>query len=126
VSLIRYLRRGGMVALVVDAGVNRGSAVPVRFFGRETPFPDGPARLARLTGSTLIFGIAVRRPGGRYLAFVCPPLVPDRAVAAESDIMRMTQSLASALEEFVRGHLSQWYAFREVWPDSDGVSLEQV
>ncbi|MEX0682658.1 MAG: lysophospholipid acyltransferase family protein [Dehalococcoidia bacterium] len=118
IGLIRTLRRGGMVAMVVDAGIDRGGSVPVQFFDRETLFPDGPARLARLTGAPLLFGLAVRRPGGRFKAFVCPPLVPGRDASAEDEVVRLTQDLAKTFEGFVRRYPSQWYAFRPIWPDA--------
>jgi KDO2-lipid IV(A) lauroyltransferase len=116
VALLRVLRRGGMAAFIIDAGIDRGGAVPVTFFGRETLFPDGPARLARLSGAPLVFGTAVRLPHGRYRAFVFPPLLPDREADPSADALRLTQSLATILEGLVRRYPAQWYAFREVWP----------
>jgi KDO2-lipid IV(A) lauroyltransferase len=116
VALLRALRRGGMAAFVIDAGIDRGGAVPVTFFGRETLFPDGPARLARLSGAPLVFGAAVRLPRGRYRAFVFPPVFPDREADPNADALRLTQSLATTLEGLVRRYPSQWYAFRDVWP----------
>ena len=116
VALLRALRRGGMAAFVIDAGIDRGGAVPVTFFGRETLFPDGPARLARLSGAPLVFGAAVRLPRGRYRAFVFPPVFPDRKADPNVDAQRLTQSLAGTLEGLVRRYPAQWYAFREVWP----------
>jgi KDO2-lipid IV(A) lauroyltransferase len=115
-GLIRTLRRGGMVAMLIDAGIDHGGGVTARFFGRPTAFPDGPARLARLTGAPLVFGLAVRRPRGRFRAFVCPPLLPDRDSPADADVARMTQALATTLEGFVRRYPAQWYAFRPIWP----------
>jgi len=115
VSLLRTLRRGGMAAFIIDAGIDRGGAVPVTFFGRETLFPDGPARIARLAGAPLVFGSAVRLPRGKYRAYVYPPLIPDRDADADADARRLTQSLATTFEGMVRRYPSQWYAFREMW-----------
>lgn len=117
-GLIRTLRRGGMVAMVIDAGIDRAGSIPVEFFGRPTLFPDGPARLARLTGSPLVFGLAVRRPGGLFKAFVCPPLLPDRDLPPDDDVARLTQAQALTFEGFVRRYPAQWYAFRRIWPDA--------
>jgi KDO2-lipid IV(A) lauroyltransferase len=117
VSLLRTLRRGGMAALVIDAGVERGGAVTVDFFGRPTRFPDGPARLARLSGAPLVFGACVRLPHGRYRAYVHPPLLSDREADAGEDAQRVTQELASMFEGLIRRHPAQWYAFREMWVD---------
>ena len=116
-GLIRALRRGGMVAMVVDAGIDRAGSIPVEFFGRPALFPNGPARLARLTDAPLVFGLAVRRPAGLFKAFVCPPLLPDRDLPADEDIARLTQALALTFEGFVRRYPAQWYAFRRIWPD---------
>jgi KDO2-lipid IV(A) lauroyltransferase len=117
IGLIRELRRGGMIAFLVDAGVDRAGSIPVRFFGAETLFPEGPARLARMTGAPLVFAMAARKPGGRYVAHVCPPIESNREVHAERDIAGMTQALANTFENFVRRYPGQWYAFRRMWPD---------
>lgn len=115
VTLLRKLRRNEMVAMIVDAGIEEGGGVKVRFLDRETTFPEGPARLARLSGAPLVFGIAIRRPHGRFRATVCEPIVSDREADPAVDIQRMTQALADAFEPFVREHPEQWYVFREIW-----------
>lgn len=117
IGLLRSLRRGGMVAMLIDAGIDRQGSIPVQFFGRDTPFPEGPARLARLTGAPLVFGLGVRLRGGRFKAYVCAPLVPDRDLPAEVDVPRLTQELARTFEGFVRRYPAQWYPFRRVWRD---------
>lgn len=119
ISLLRALRKKEMVAFVIDAGVDRGGGVPVTFFGRETTFPDGPARLARLSGAPLVFGTAVRRPGGRFVASVAAPFYVDRKLSVDDDVKRLTQKIAATFEGYIRRHPEQWYVFRQVWPDGD-------
>jgi KDO2-lipid IV(A) lauroyltransferase len=115
-SLVRRLRRREMVALIVDAGVTGGDGISVDFFGRETVFPAGPARLARLSGAPIVFGLAVRRPGGRFKAFIEPPIVSDRSLTGEEDARHVTQQIASTFERYVRRYPDQWYVFRDMWP----------
>ncbi|MDO8616364.1 MAG: lysophospholipid acyltransferase family protein [Dehalococcoidia bacterium] len=117
IRLLRALRRGEMVALIVDAGLDVPDVVPVTFFGRRTVFPAGPARLARLSGAPIVFGLAARRPGGRFIAHICPPLFSDRKLTPEEDARRLTERLAATFEGFVRRYPEQWYAFREMWPE---------
>jgi KDO2-lipid IV(A) lauroyltransferase len=80
ISLIRELRRGGMIAFAVDAGIDRPDSIPVRFFSRDTPFPEGPARLARLTGAPIVFGVAVRADPAATA--VIRPQSPDATLTA--------------------------------------------
>jgi KDO2-lipid IV(A) lauroyltransferase len=115
ISLLRALRRKEMVAFVIDAGVERGGGVPVTFFGRETMFPEGPARLARLSGAPIVFAVAARLPSGRFRAHVEPAILSDRSLSPEEDARCLTQRLASAFEPYVRRYPGQWYAFREMW-----------
>ena len=117
IRLLRSLRHGGMVAFVVDVGVDRYEGVPVEFFGRPTTFPAGPARLARLSGAPIVFGAATREPGGCYEARIEAPLFSDRSRPAEDDIRTLTQQIAWLFEEHVRRRPEQWYAFREIWPE---------
>jgi KDO2-lipid IV(A) lauroyltransferase len=115
IGLIRELRRGGMVAFVIDGGIDLPGSVPVTLFGRQTLFPEGPARLARLTGAPIVFAVAARHPGGRFTVHICPALFRDDGAPADEDIRAKTQQLASLFERFVRRYPGQWYAFREMW-----------
>ena len=124
-ALVRRLRRGEMVALVVDLGVSGGDGLKVRFFGHETVFPAGPARLARLSGAPVIFGWAARKPGGRYLAHVSAPILSDRDLDPEEDARQVTERIVREFEQAVRRYPEQWYVFRDMWPDEGEPSLSR-
>lgn len=115
-ALVRRLRRGEMVALVVDLGISNGDGLNVRFFGHETMFPMGPARLARLSGAPVVFGWAARRPGGRYVAHVSAPILSNRDLDPEEDAQQITHRIVGEFEQAVRRYPEQWYVFREMWP----------
>ncbi len=114
--LLRALRRGELVALVIDLGVRNGDGRPVTFFGHKTYFPTAPARLARLSGAPLLLGLAVRKPGGRFVAYVSPPIFADPSLSPEEDAHRTTQRLLQAFERFVARYPEQWYPFRDMFP----------
>jgi lauroyl/myristoyl acyltransferase len=115
-KLVRCLRRGEMVALVVDVGLTGGDGLRVRFFDHETVFPAGPARLARLSGAPIVFGWAARKPGGRYLAHVSAPILSNRELEAEEDALDITRRIVGQFEQAVRRYPTQWYVFRDMWP----------
>lgn len=116
-ALVRRLRRGEMVALVVDLGISNGDGLKVRFFGHETVFPMGPARLARLSGAPIVFGWAARKPGGRYVAHVSAPILSNRDLDPEEDAQQITHRIVGEFEQAVRRYPEQWYVFREMWPE---------
>ena len=124
-ALVRRLRRGEMVALVVDLGVSNRDGLIVRFFGHETVFPAGPARLARLSGAPIVFGWAARKPGGRYLAHMSAPILSDRELDADEDARRITERIVGEFERAVRCYPEQWYVFREMWPDEGNLLLNR-
>jgi KDO2-lipid IV(A) lauroyltransferase len=118
-QLLRALRRGEMVALIVDVGYRDNGGVPVNFLGHPTHFPAGPARLARISRAPIVFGVAVRRPGNRFIAYGSPPIFSDRKKDAEQDIRDVTQQLVDIFERFVRRYPDQWYVFRDMWPEEE-------
>ena len=116
IALVRRLRRGEMVALVVDLGISNGDGLKVRFFGHETMFPMRPARLPRISGAPIVFGWAARKPGGRYVAHVSAPILSNRDLDPEEDARQITRRIVSEFEQAVRRYPEQWYVFREMWP----------
>jgi len=122
-TLVRRLRRGEMVALVVDMGVTGGDGVGVQFLGHETVFPAGPARLARISGAPIIFGWAARLRRGRFLAHISAPILSDRSLSPEEDARQITARIVAEFERAVRRYPEQWYVFREMWPDGGREAL---
>ena len=118
-KLLRSLRRNEMVALVVDLGVDHGIRVPVRFLGHETYFPVAPARLARMSGAPIIFGLAVRRPGRRFAAYISAPIFSQGHLDPQEDVRLTTQRIVDEFEKFVRKYPEQWYIFRDMFLDDD-------
>jgi KDO2-lipid IV(A) lauroyltransferase len=116
-SLARTLKRGNLVALLVDRPVP-GTGVAVRFFGEEVEVPRGPARLALRTGAALV-PVAFPRLDKHSLRV---GVLADFAVRVEQtgdgavDEARLTAAVMASHERFIRCYPEQWYMFREMWP----------
>lgn len=115
-SLIRNLRKNGVLALLIDRPVP-GEGVPVTFFGRSVEVPAGPARLALRTGACLVPTAFVRKPkdepGVRIISDFT--VGHTRTGDEEHDIRVLTQEIMTAQENFIRRFPEQWYMFREMW-----------
>jgi lauroyl/myristoyl acyltransferase len=91
--------------------------VKVRFFGEELEVPAGPARLALLTGASVVPTAFVRldpkRQEVRTLADFSIDYLPSGNAA--DDVRNLTQAIMDIHEGYIRRYPEQWYQFREMW-----------
>jgi lauroyl/myristoyl acyltransferase len=110
--LARHLREGGAVALQIDR-VPRGlRARRVRLFGEDARVPEGPLRLVMLTGAPLVPVFAARTGHRRYEVFAAPP-IRLRRDANDDELDAAAQTMADAMQAFVRAHPTSWFHFRD-------------
>lgn len=114
-SMVRALRRNGLLALLIDRPVP-GEGVEVSFFGEPVEVPAGPARLALATGAALV-PVAFRRsdPLGRRMEVVGDFSIVPCDEAKPECVRTLTQRVMTAHEQFIRERPEQWYMFRELW-----------
>jgi phosphatidylinositol dimannoside acyltransferase len=85
-------------------------ARPVTLFGRPGGIPEGPLRLARLTGAPIIPVFSSRTGHRRYAVYVRQPVFVSRA-ADDRELTAAAQCLADAFGAFVSAHPTQWFPF---------------
>ncbi len=110
-GLLRALRRGRLVALLVDIPEG-GPTTDVRFCNGPVRFSTGPAILARVTGAPVV-PVACWRHAGGYTVHVCAPFHP----AEGDDDVAVMQQVAAILEPEVRRRPEQWYPFNPIYTD---------
>ena len=120
-ALIKSLRARQVVCLLADRQVGRGG-VEVEFFGERTLLPGGPAALALRTGAAIL-PTAVYQAGPRHRGVVLPPVPVERQGRLRSDVARITQDLAAALEELIRAAPEQWHLMQPNWPSDEEALL---
>jgi lauroyl/myristoyl acyltransferase len=113
--LREWLDDGGSVCLVCDRDFGRGG-VPVRFFGRPTTMPAGPALLAVQTGAALLPVVCqFTEHGWRWV------IHPEVPVAAEGRLRdRVTaamQGVADAFTETIPERPEDWHMLGRIWSD---------
>ena len=104
-QMIRFLRKGNSVALLLDQYVNKGA--PVTFFGKTAPTSLSAAEMALKYDALLvpIYGI---RKGDSFDVLVEAPI-------PHSDPTTMTQTINDSLEAQVRAHMDQWLWIHRRW-----------
>lgn len=115
-SLVRALKRNGLLALLIDRPVP-GKGVKVSFFGEEVEVPAGPARLALLTGAQVVPAAFVRLRADRQEVKTLADFSIDYRPTGDTsaDVRAITQAIMSVHEGYIRRYPEQWYMFREMW-----------
>jgi lauroyl/myristoyl acyltransferase len=108
--LLRKLRDGGALALQIDRVPEGMRGVPVRTFGETQAIPEGPLRLAQLSGAPIVPLFCARLGYRSYFAEIYEPIyLPRRPGPAVLEAS--AQKLADAMADFVRRHPTQWFDF---------------
>ena len=116
--ILRTLKEGGAVAIVVDRPMTECEGVPITFFGRRCYVPGGVAQLALLSGAPIAVGCAHydEQYSTTYYLRLAETLTPERTGDRASDTIALTQRIYDVLENIIRERPDQWYMFRPFWP----------
>jgi KDO2-lipid IV(A) lauroyltransferase len=109
--LVKHLHDGGAVALQIDRTPRTARAREVTMFGQRGRIPEGPLRLAAMTGAPIVTAFVARVGHRRYEVVVSTPIRLERA-AGQDALDAAAQELAARLERFVCVHPTQWFHFR--------------
>ncbi len=113
--LLQRLRAGRFVPLLADRDLSRGGVV-VPLFGQPASLPSGPARLAQLTGATLLpitcdYGGPEGAAGQMHLRMHEPvPHLPGR-----SGTVAMTSAVADAFSHAIVAEPADWHMLQRVF-----------
>ena len=126
-QVLRVLREGGGVAILVDQNVQLRDGVFVDFFGRPAATTTVAAALALKTGCAIVPCYTRLTEEGRYGLFYEPALAWEPTGDKAADILGLTQKLASRIEAWVRETPEQWLWIHRRWktrPPTPAKALE--
>ncbi|MDK3020490.1 lysophospholipid acyltransferase family protein [Pseudodonghicola flavimaris] len=106
-QMVRYLKDGGIIAIVGDLHTHGGESLD--FFGEPAVTSVVPAELALKYNAAMIPVYAVRRPNGLDFEIIMHEPI------AHSDPITMTKDINADLEKMVRSHMDQWFWIHRRW-----------
>jgi phosphatidylinositol dimannoside acyltransferase len=116
-ALTAALRRGALVALVLDRDVS-GTGEPVEFFGVPTRLPTAAVLLGLRTGAPLVPTFAYRLRDARLLVTARPAITLTRGPRGlRVDLQQGLHVVARLLEEGIARAPEQWVVFEPIWKD---------
>ncbi len=114
-EVLRALKEGESVGILMDQNMLVSEGVFVDFFGRPASTTTGPTRIARKTGAPLVLGLVIwDRELGKYrLRFDSVEWI--RCETSEEEIRANTANFTRRLEEYVRRYPDQWLWVHRRW-----------
>jgi KDO2-lipid IV(A) lauroyltransferase len=116
VTLAQRLREGHLVALVADRDLSK-SGIDVRFFGKPSRMPAGPAVLALKTGAVFLTAFVNYTQSGIHITFDEISLPQDGT--QDEKISYLVQESADNFERGIAAHPEDWHMLQRIWIDED-------
>jgi KDO2-lipid IV(A) lauroyltransferase len=114
-QMLRLIRAGSAVAILIDQNVQAKDGIFVDFFGRAAATTKVAAALVLKTECTVLPCRAVLRDDGRYRLVYGPPMRWTATEDRRADISRITQDLTHRIERWIRETPEQWLWIHRRW-----------
>jgi KDO2-lipid IV(A) lauroyltransferase len=108
------LRRGGVVAMLVDQSKRR-EGVAVNFFGRKVTTTPAAAFLSIRCKCPVLPIFCIREANGQLTIYVDAPLSFEWTGDLRADVQSNTQLITDAVERMVRKYPAQWFWVHKRW-----------
>ena len=115
-GLLRAMRAGQTVGILMDTNMTPPQGAFVEFFGRPACTATGLARVALKTGAAVLPGFMLwESDQKKYVLHFGSELVFARTGDAETDILAATQLCTQAIESWIRRYPDQWLWIHRRW-----------
>jgi KDO2-lipid IV(A) lauroyltransferase len=108
--VLRHLCRGGVAAAQLDRLPPSGRTIETQLFERPFFVPEGPFRVAALSGAGILPLFVRRVAEFDYEFSAAPALTLPRRPQADQ-LRRAAQVAVTEMERFIRAHPTQWFHF---------------
>jgi len=114
-DMLRQLKRGGAVGILIDQRTLKEEGVLVPFFGHPAWTHPVLGKLALRTRAPVVPIWGLWRGPGRYTVRFDPPTVVEELPEEEREVVALTARFTRQIEEVIREHPSQWLWFHDRW-----------
>lgn len=113
--ILKLLRAGQVVAMVIDQHMPPGKGIPVPFFGVDASTTQAPAVLSLTTGAPILPATIEHLPGGRQRVVVEAPVPHPATGNRADDVYQLTLRLNQWLENRIRVRPDHWLWIHRRW-----------
>ena len=114
-EVLRVLRHGEAVGVLLDQSALRRERVFVPFLGRPAATNFGLAMLALRSGAPVLPTFSARGADGRHRAWIGPPIPAAETGDRAARIGVSTARYTAAIGDYVRRYPEQWFWVHDRW-----------
>ena len=114
-GILKTLRRGWCVALLIDQDVRSGDRIFVDFFGRPAATTSSLGLLALRSGAPIVPVFGVPLPGDRYRITYLPEISIEKTGDRHEDILAITREMTRLIEKQTRERPEYWVWMHRRW-----------
>lgn len=110
------LKNNETVAVLGDIDyVQPETGINVKFFGRNTIMPKGPAAFSLKTGAPIVTAFLFREKIDKFKLVLGPSIIYRTTGEESYDLTKLTQDLVKIIESYIGQHPAQWFMLRQRW-----------
>ena len=113
-KIVRLLKEGYTIAVLIDTDSMRVRSIFVPAFGRLSNTPVGQSILGLRTGAAFV-PMACVRVGNRYKLIIKPEIIIDRTDDFDKDLYNVTKRCTEELENIINEYKDQWIWIHNRW-----------
>lgn len=117
-EVVRALQDGGILGIAADQ-TSPSDSVLIKFFGRNVPTFEGPARFSLMSGAPIVGVFVIRQHDGSYLVHVEEVASNDIQGSREEQVSVLTERHVRMTESVIRNHPDQWMWMHKRWKHVD-------
>lgn len=114
-EMIKALKNGRSVGLLVDHNTTRAEGVPIDFFGKKATQTPAAAILARRFEVPIIPIFITSDDHKHFKVRLYPPLVMQKSADKDEDIRKSVQAQADIIERVIREKPDEWFWLHKRW-----------
>ncbi|MCM8822350.1 MAG: lysophospholipid acyltransferase family protein [Candidatus Omnitrophica bacterium] len=111
---LRAFKNNHVIAILGDRLFTE-KGINVKFMGRETYLPRGPAALAARSGAVYLAGFLIRKKKGKYMLVFDKPMEVDGSMEQQDQVQSFVEQGARYLEKYILKYPDQWLNFSRMW-----------
>jgi KDO2-lipid IV(A) lauroyltransferase len=114
-EMMQTLRKGKILALLIDQGTTRSEGVELVFYGKKVTVTPAAAMLALRCKSLVLPVFCVREEDFKLTIIIEPPVEIIRKKDLRADLKTNTQIMTDIIEKAVRRYPDQWLWLHKRW-----------